>query len=311
MADERDEILAQYAGDGPTTADILANMPAPRWGGLKSYMPQQPPWMKAAQQYLGAGMAAIPESAAIASNFLTPSVRVPIRAYHGTAHPGGFDRFKRKRNDVGVHFGTAEQANDRLSYVTGLDPKRTADNAHVIPVDLDIQRPLRLSDIGHWDAQNLAWGLKKRHDEHRISPESVDAAMRSSRSPIAQLTALRELIHARGYDGIVYKNTGETAGAEAFRKARDAAWLAVEEANKRGELPKNGFTYENQQHPVYRAYREAENAYAAFREKNAQDSYIATRPGTVRNALTGKVMYAAPAAALTTSEILRQYYGDE
>ena len=222
-----------------------------------------------------------------------------LRAYHGTSEEGGFDRFKRKRNDIGVHFGTAEQANDRLSYMAEPGRGRSMEGAHVIPVALDIKNPLRLSDLGNWDAENLAWGLKKRigMDDAlaaRMTGQEVDDAMRSSRSPLAQLTALRDLIHRKGYDGIVYKNTGETAGAEPFRVERDRLYQELKDQGV-GTHTKTmtSFSPAEREHPAYKAWVAADHAYRDFREKNAEDSYIATKPGTVKSATTGAIMYAA------------------
>ncbi len=65
----------------PSTADIMARYRAPQWGGIKSYLPSQPEWMRSAQNYLGRGLAAIPPDVALASNFLAPGMKgaLPIR----------------------------------------------------------------------------------------------------------------------------------------------------------------------------------------------------------------------------------------
>ena len=46
------------------------------WGGLKSYAPDQPEWMRTVQQSVGRGLASIPEPAMFALNFLG---RTPAR----------------------------------------------------------------------------------------------------------------------------------------------------------------------------------------------------------------------------------------
>ncbi len=65
----------------PSTADVMAQYREPQWGGLKSYLPDQPEWMKTAQEYLGRGLAAIPPEAQFALNFLgrAPVPRAPSR----------------------------------------------------------------------------------------------------------------------------------------------------------------------------------------------------------------------------------------
>ena len=42
----------------------------------------------------------------------------PLRVYHGTSVNKDFLAFKRRPGDVGIHFGTTGQANDRVSYLT-------------------------------------------------------------------------------------------------------------------------------------------------------------------------------------------------
>ena len=55
-----------------STADVMAQYqpPARTWGGIKSYLPDQPGWMKTAQGYVGRGLAAFPPEAMLALNFL-------------------------------------------------------------------------------------------------------------------------------------------------------------------------------------------------------------------------------------------------
>jgi hypothetical protein len=64
MAETHDELarmLLQY-GDQPSTADVNALMPPKLWGGLKSYLPEQPAWMTTIQhnplvsKFLGEGL---------------------------------------------------------------------------------------------------------------------------------------------------------------------------------------------------------------------------------------------------------------
>ncbi len=43
----------------PSIADVMAQYRAPQWGGLRSYLPDQPEWMKVAQGYAGQGLGAL------------------------------------------------------------------------------------------------------------------------------------------------------------------------------------------------------------------------------------------------------------
>jgi len=80
--------------DRPTLADVLqgrAEKPPASWGGLKSYLPEQPEAMKSAQKAVGGFLASLPPEAMLALNFLSRRpTALPSRwekTYHGTAEP--------------------------------------------------------------------------------------------------------------------------------------------------------------------------------------------------------------------------------
>lgn len=214
-----------------------------------------------------------------------------IRAYHATQSPKDFSKFRRKLSDVGIHFGTADQANSRVSYLA--ERGKPEDGMRVFPVDLDIKNPLRLDDPGHWDADNLAYELRKAVLKDPTLPFSVEEISELTRRghPNSQLAALRDLIHSRGYDGIVYKNTGESHGPEA---------LALEKASYEAEKAKNAvfgsgkayYNKEEQAHPAYKAWTEAMERHHQYMRDHGADSYIATKKGTVKSATTGESLYA-------------------
>jgi hypothetical protein len=189
--------------------------------------------------------------------------------YHTTDRE--FDRFKRRLSDVGIHFGTAGQAEDRMSYLTsGGRDGRSLEGSRTIPVYLRVRNPLRLSDAGLWRADNLVFELERAG----FDKAEINAAMRSSRNPNGQLSALRDLIKRKGYDGIVYQNTGEVSGAAALQAAQDEAWRVVKASQKARNKPLNSFDAEDQATPEYQAYNAAYLAQKAFREENAEDSII-------------------------------------
>lgn len=199
-----------------------------------------------------------------------------IDAYHGTAVPQ-FDAFKRKPNDIGIHFGTADQANDRISYMA------ERGRAHVYPVKLKINNPLRVEDLGGWSSENLFYGLGDLRDKARnplFDKEELRRAAFSAGNEGGRTKALRDLIERKGYDGIVYKNTGETGGSEPYREALNAARAKMDEAFG-GR--KYSFTPEDQQHPAYQEWRKADDSYDRHRKENAQDSYVAFYPHQVRS----------------------------
>ena len=119
-------------------------------------------------------------------------------AYHGTDKE--FPAFKRKLNDIGIHFGTAGQASDRLNYLTSPTRRsRTFEGSSILPVRLRLRNPLRMDDIGAWDADNLEYGLERAG----IPKDRIQLALRSSSSPTGKIKALQNLLQKMGYDGII------------------------------------------------------------------------------------------------------------
>lgn len=194
----------------------------------------------------------------------------PRVMYHSTV--ADFSRFRRSRNDLGFHFGTKGQAEDRFLLKTEHDPYGTELGRvqhSTMPVYLSIRKPLRLPDIGDWRGDNL-W--------HELGGmpgfEAVRSDMTSAR--------IRDIVKSMGYDGIVYKNTGETGGGALLRKrmkdARKALFVAFP--------GQSGFTVEEQKHPLYASFSAAMRAYEHFRETNSEDSYIAFDPAQVKSAIS-------------------------
>lgn len=116
-------------------------------------------------------------------------VKLTPRAYHGT--DAQFDRF-RDDLQMGPHFGTRSQARDILL-------GRNADGARVIPVDLDIKNPKLTPDFGDWTPLAIGHWLARfgNMSEAKFAKSHAD---------------IRDMLHARGHDGIVYPNAYETPG---------------------------------------------------------------------------------------------------
>jgi SAM-dependent methyltransferase/ribosomal protein S18 acetylase RimI-like enzyme len=196
----------------------------------------------------------------------------PKPMFHGTN--ADFDRFKKKSNDVGMHFGTAEQANDRLEFLAS---RRGETGQNVKPVFLRIKNPLRMEDNGTWNADTMKSSLL------RMFPSDKDriGSLYSNFNGIQTPKDIREFLMSKGYDGIVYKNTGEVAGSGPFREkiaAARRAMAAVFGPNK------YSFSIDEQKVPEYQAYSKANLDYNDYREANGQDSYIAFAPEQIKSA---------------------------
>lgn len=193
----------------------------------------------------------------------------PKIMYHGTF--GDFSQFKKRTGDIGMHFGTAEAASDRVTYVPHRKNKDgTETSANVMPVYLNIRNPLRLPDVGFWNADNMDRVLLEAYpnDGARIR------RLKSTKD-------IREFIQSKGHDGVVYRNTGEVAGAEPFRERIRETKEAMHKVFPKG---KNSYDLEDQKVPEYIAWSEAEAAYSAHREASQEDSYIAFEPTQIKSA---------------------------
>ena len=136
----------------------------------------------------------------------------PLVVYHGTEADENFSVFGTAAEDqLGAHFGSKETANTRLKEV---GPEFGFYDQRVIPVYLNIKNPLRMGDAGDFE-----------------NSEQVVEALRTSNLSEAQLAEIinvwknavddledfpvkliRQKIEEFGYDGVVYKNTGEGGG---------------------------------------------------------------------------------------------------
>lgn len=198
----------------------------------------------------------------------------PLVVYHSTMAENDFESFKRRVGDVGIHFGTIEQAQDRSDYIRPKTEqmKNRTGGERIMPVFLSIKKPLRLPDLGAWNADNMNWKLEKLFPE-----DAMDIRKLKSTKDI------REYIQSKGYDGIVYKNTGEVGGSTEYRQKISDAREAMLKAHP-GWKGKNSFGIEDQKVPEYKAWSDAKKAYDNYREKAGQDSYIAFDPTQIKSA---------------------------
>jgi hypothetical protein len=201
----------------------------------------------------------------------------PLVVYHATAAENDFSRFNKRVGDIGNHFGTLAQAEDRSEYSTRFNDEAPS---RIMPVYLSIKRPLRLRDAGAWNADNLKHQLLELfpNDAARIGRNFVNEGLKSTKD-------IREFIQSNGYDGVVYANTGETAGAKEYREAIAIARSALESELRALGKPSHVYDTETQATPRYVAYSAAEKAYQDFREKNAEDSYISFSPTQIKSAI--------------------------
>jgi GNAT superfamily N-acetyltransferase len=137
----------------------------------------------------------------------------PKVVYHGTTED--FSVFN-KTKDIGYHFGTAEQASNRVTENRFWNNEKIKDNANLMPVYLKADNLLRVPDMGQ------DWSSIPRilYNEGKLSKEKYNQwiekgnASNGTTQVWKQLT--RELLQDLGYDGIVYDNTKESSGGDSY-----------------------------------------------------------------------------------------------
>ena len=124
--------------------------------------------------------------------------------YHGTT--ANFNIFK--KGDVGFHFGTKGAARGRVGY---------GKNVNIKAVYLNITNPIVFDeDLGSWDADYRL--TKELYDRGLLTMNEAMAVLRTDdgrykRSTEAANKKLADVLIAKGYDGIAYRNTFETKKA--------------------------------------------------------------------------------------------------
>jgi hypothetical protein len=136
----------------------------------------------------------------------------PLVVYHGTfANFQSFDKSKTK--ELGIHFGTDEQANNRIGndrFVGYIDKAYNELSSkglgpNVMPVYLTIENPLWMpSDIGNWgDVEQL---------KEYFGPANYEVFTAKEIKKLNSISEFEKALKGKGYDGIRYSNEQEGSG---------------------------------------------------------------------------------------------------
>ena len=145
-----------------------------------------------------------------------------IAVYHSTN--ADFDTFD--RGDIGFHFGSKAQANQRASDKGYKTPK-------YVRAYLNIKNPIRSPrDPMSWNVKATAlnlWSLDVISDSERTEIESI-YKRGDNEYQSASAVRLREILEAKGYDGIVYPNGFEGQG-DSYIAFRDDQIIRVDSSS--------------------------------------------------------------------------------
>lgn len=138
----------------------------------------------------------------------------PITLYHGTNK--NFSDFDVTKGEVGIHVGTQDQA---ISF-------KNKDGGRVIKLQVSIKNPIRLPDIGQWDAPYVIGYLRDANilpkSEDIFSDELLDMTKEEGDAYI------REELKKAGYDGIVYLNRREGIPKKEAQLVEENGYVELE-----------------------------------------------------------------------------------
>lgn len=196
---------------------------------------------------------------------------LPLVVYHSATQE--FSRFRRAKKDLGFHFGSAGQAEDRFSLKQHHDPFGIELNRVqpcTLPIFLAISNPLRLTDSGDWERDTVVANLPDEFTLTEVLQTRTSADV-------------RDLIQSHGYDGIVYRNDMEAAGLHPLRLAKTQAFHVLAT-----RYPDLGCMHSDTEKTSeeYLAYAAALSAYQDHIRLHATDSWIAFETGQAKSALS-------------------------
>ena len=209
-----------------------------------------------------------------------PAPQAPIRLYHGTTsnltEPSNPRFLASKSEDIGPHFGTAEQGN---SFALFRDFGQDGSSPRVIPVDAHFQKPFRMPDLGNWDPEDMANAIGSNR---MLGPLGLPRISRETISAVALPRTVRRAMAPQEYNlygGIPVRLPPSDARGYAAVKQ----WLRQHDYDS--------IVYNNK-----------------VVGEGAGDSYIALKPGTVRTATTGRLLYSDGGLGLLAAPQSRDHY---
>lgn len=119
----------------------------------------------------------------------------PRVVYHGT-NPmvPAFTAFRLPKEELGIHFGTADQA----SLVSGR-------GGRIYPLYASIQNPLRMKDMGTW----YPYDLRRELQEIGVLTREEEREIFMREDHALGIIQIRAALTRAGYDAIVYRNIYE------------------------------------------------------------------------------------------------------
>jgi hypothetical protein len=136
------------------------------------------------------------------SSKVTDSEGYPLRVFHGTTET--FDTFDPEKGELGIHFGSANVANDRVQSFG----RKFVEDSRILPVYVSLENPYDVgSDLGDWNDMGM---LKEYLTEGNEGPftDAEFSVFKTSKD-------VRQGLLAKGFDGMQYENRFEPSGDDS------------------------------------------------------------------------------------------------
>lgn len=144
----------------------------------------------------------------------------PLVVFHGTDVDVDFEDFM-----PWSHVGTSQAANDRLRHRFATEGRR------VLPLYISLQNPLKVPDLGGWDAyewktrmqphwpEELKQYINEQFERWRnaaVGLTSANVAEQTRAFRKQFLSGVQDILEREGYDGLAYQNEAEDVGSISY-----------------------------------------------------------------------------------------------
>jgi len=228
-----------------------------------------------------------------------------IPAYHATKEE--FDTFDpRKTGDIGIHFGTAEQANQVIKpYLSAASGKPTGyeEGANILPVQLKMDNPLRVKD----QFSTLGTRFINRAKQWTLETPNF-LANAAERGEIYEAAKRADLARRRGGgDWSIQLDPSKDNARQAYEGASRDFWQAIQKSAQRQGY--DGLVYSNRVEGKGDSYvvfdpSQVRSRFAAFDPANQGSGYLLGAGPTDRRAASALI-----AGASDQPTGIRAYHG--
>lgn len=176
--------------------------------------------------------------------------------YHGTFCANPIKHFKYNENDIGFHFGTLKQAQERIY------DKNNMQSGFIYKYNIKITNYIRLPDLSNFNYKTILHSLLDLNFKNIYSLKNY----------IKSNADMRKFFHLHNIDTIIYLNEKEIYEARDLIKANNDLYSAI--------LNDKNYSFKN--NPLYNEYKIINNRLNLVTQQFAEDSILALSSKQIR-----------------------------